>query len=85
MDKIDGFSLTEVLISLGLLTTTSLALIKQQWHTTQFFNQLLRQNHALIQLNNATEDLIAKSPGETCEYGINQHLNNRDILRAVIG
>ena len=37
MDTSRGFSLTEVLISLVLLTGTSLALLKQQMQTHQLF------------------------------------------------
>ena len=52
-----GFSLTEVLLSLLLMTTTSLALLKQQWHVSQFLNQMYRRADALSQLDNATERL----------------------------
>ncbi len=58
MNRCDGFSLTEVLISLMLLTTTVLALSKQQWQVAQWFNQ----THALIvhqaELDNSSESLM---------------------------
>ena len=52
-----GFSLTEVLVSLLLMTTTSLALFKQQWHVSQLFNQIHNRTGALSQLDNAAERL----------------------------
>ncbi len=52
-----GFSLTEVLVSLLLMTTTSLALLQQQWQVSQLFNQIHTRVQALSQLDNATEKL----------------------------
>lgn len=52
-----GFSLTEVLVSLLLITTTSLALLKQQWQISQLFNQIATRANALSQLDNAVERL----------------------------
>ena len=52
-----GFSLTEVLVSLILITTTSLALLKQQWQISQLFNQIATRASALSQLDNAVERL----------------------------
>lgn len=54
-----GFSLTEVLVSLLLITTTSLALLKQQWQISQLFNQIATRANALSQLDNAVERLHA--------------------------
>lgn len=55
MDTIHGFSLTEVLIALLLLSTTSLALLKQEWHITQFFQQTRDRMDKLLQEDNAIE------------------------------
>ncbi|RUQ96866.1 prepilin-type cleavage/methylation domain-containing protein [Legionella septentrionalis] len=55
----NGFSLTEVLISLFLLTTIALALLKQQWQIQQLFNQLHWRAQALIELDNLSEQLLA--------------------------
>ena len=54
-----GFSLTEVLVSLLLVTSTSLALLKQQWHTHQLFNQIYLHANALSLLDNASEQFQA--------------------------
>lgn len=64
MGTCDGISLTEVLVSLLLVTSASLALLKQQWHVSQLANQLSLQNSTLLQLDNATEQLLAKHPFE---------------------
>ena len=50
-----GFSLTEVLVSLLLMTTASLALSKHQWQTSQLFNQIYSRAKALSALDNAAE------------------------------
>ena len=55
MNATHGFSLTEVLISLLLLTTSSLALIRQEWHITQFFHQMYHRMDALLQEENTLE------------------------------
>ena len=52
-----GFSLTEVLVSLLLVTSTSLALLKQQWQVSQLFNQLNTRINARSQLENEAERL----------------------------
>lgn len=54
-----GFSLTEILVALVLISGTSLALLKQQWHVTHLFNQAQFHADALLQLDNATEQLLA--------------------------
>ncbi|AHE66620.1 type IV pilus modification PilV family protein [Legionella oakridgensis] len=54
-----GFSMTEVLVSLLLMTTTSLALLKQQWISNQRFNQIHLQTQALMQLDSASEQMMA--------------------------
>ncbi len=55
MNSSDGFSLIEVLVSLLLVTTTSLALLTQQWHVSQLFNQAHVRMHALLQSDNIAE------------------------------
>ena len=50
-----GFSLTEVLVSLLLITSTSLALLKQQWHTHQLFNHVHTHVLAFTELDNVSE------------------------------
>lgn len=54
-----GFSLTEVLVSLFLMTTTSVALLKQQWQVSQLFNEIYARANALSQLDNMSERLQA--------------------------
>ncbi len=55
MNSSDGFSLIEVLVSLLLVTTTSLALLTQQWHVSQLFNQAHVRMNALLQSDNIAE------------------------------
>lgn len=43
----NGFSLLEVLVSLLLVTSTSLALLKQQWQMSQLVMQLQQQEIVL--------------------------------------
>ncbi len=57
MHQTNGFSLTEVLISLALITTISLALLHQQWQMTRVFNQFHLQNHALNELDSMSEEV----------------------------
>ena len=59
MNTNQGFSLTEVLVSLLLIATTSLTLLKQQWQVSQLFNQIRLRTDALSQLDNASERAIA--------------------------
>ena len=61
MSTHQGFSLTEVLVSLLLITSTSLALLKQQWQVSQLFNQARLRTEALSQLDNASERGLAGS------------------------
>jgi Tfp pilus assembly protein PilV len=50
-----GFSLTEVLVSLILLMSTSLVLIKQQCHVSHLLNQSPFPSTVLSQLDNKSE------------------------------
>jgi len=54
-----GFSLMEVLVSLLLITSTSLTLLKQQWQIGQLFNQV--HSHAIVslQMDNAAERVLS--------------------------
>ena len=51
----EGFSLTEVLVSLLLLTTTSLAVFKQQLQVTQLFNQISIRSNTFSEFENKAE------------------------------
>lgn len=62
MAKKNGFSLTEVLISLLLLTTTLLGLLKQQWHISQLFNQTHARLISVLQQDNALERCSEAKP-----------------------
>ena len=53
-----GFSLTDVLVSLLLVTSTSLALLKQQWHVSQFVNQLQTRTNLIVKLDNESERIL---------------------------
>ncbi|MCX7117377.1 MAG: hypothetical protein NTW94_05660 [Legionellales bacterium] len=50
-----GFSLTDVLLSLTLMTSTSLALFQQQWHLSHFFSLSHISLATLSQSDNASE------------------------------
>ena len=54
-----GFSFAEVLVSMGLMASLTLALLTHQWHISQLFNQINARNQALTYLDNASERLIA--------------------------
>jgi Tfp pilus assembly protein PilV len=62
MRTCDGLSLTEVLVSLVLVTSASLALIQQQSHVNQYTHQLTGRNEVLTQLDNASEQVFAARP-----------------------
>ena len=53
-----GFSLTDVLVSLLLITSTSLALLKQQWQVSQFVNQLQTRTNLIVKLDNESERIL---------------------------
>lgn len=54
-----GFSLTEVLVSLLLVTSSSLALLNQLCHVSQLTNQLHLRNFKMLQSDNAFEQRMA--------------------------
>lgn len=55
MNKTGGFSFTEVLISLLLVSTSSLAVLTQQWHISQLFNDAYIRMNALLEIDNTFE------------------------------
>lgn len=59
MNNQHGFSLTEVLVALLLVTTTSLVLLKYQWHISQWINHSFLSTQALILLDNASECFLS--------------------------
>lgn len=50
-----GFSLFEVLLSLLLVTSISLALLKQQWKSNAFFLNIIQDMDALLDDDNQHE------------------------------
>lgn len=60
MNNCDGFSLTEVLVSLVIVSSASMALLQQQWHVSRYTHQINHRNEALRQLDNASEQLVAQ-------------------------
>lgn len=60
MRTCEGLSLTEVLVSLLIVTSASLSLIQQQWHVSQFTHQIYHRNSVLSQLDNSAEQWIVK-------------------------
>jgi prepilin peptidase dependent protein C len=60
MNTCDGLSLTEVLVSLVIVTSASLALLQQQWHVSRYTHQINHRNEAMRQLDNASEQLVAQ-------------------------
>lgn len=57
-----GFSLTEVLVSLFLVSTLALTLLQQQWQNKQLVNQLVLRMQASQFLDEIEETLVAKVP-----------------------
>ena len=60
MNTCDGLSLAEVLVSLVIVTSASMALLQQQWHVSRYTHQINHRNEALCQLDNASEQLVAQ-------------------------
>ena len=59
MNTHQGFSLTEVLISLFLITSTSLGLLTQQWQAARLTNQAKFDSITVIERDNTAERLLA--------------------------
>jgi prepilin-type N-terminal cleavage/methylation domain-containing protein len=54
-----GFSLSEVLVSLLLISSISLALLHQQWQLCRVLNQKIAASDAQEQCNNNREKMLA--------------------------
>jgi len=65
MKKNQGFSLTEVVVSLFLMMSMSYALLKQQWQIRQLFTQSSGQAAVLQVLENASERIRQRGFGLT--------------------
>lgn len=50
-----GFSLTDVLVALFLMTCVSLGLLKQLWHASHFLSQLRQENFKRREVLNLKE------------------------------
>jgi prepilin-type N-terminal cleavage/methylation domain-containing protein len=55
MQKNHGFSLIEVLVSLFLVASISLLLLKQQWHSRQLLQQVINRYATITQTDNELE------------------------------
>lgn len=64
MIKLSGFTLTEVLLSLCLMSTVSLALFSQQWRTQQLLNKALYQQEKQSKVDSQRERALAALPAE---------------------
>jgi len=73
MNTDHGFPLTEVMVSLLLMTSTSLALLKQQWHISQLANQTQLRTQAFNQLDNSCERLLAGQAAITTDKRLHVH------------
>lgn len=60
MRTIHGFSLAEVLVSLFLISSTSLALLTQQWHVSQLFNEAHTRLEIQAEADNVFEHAMAQ-------------------------
>ncbi|CAM3074140.1 Tfp pilus assembly protein PilV [Legionella steigerwaltii] len=62
MNRQKGFSLTEVLVSLLLVTTMALTLFQQQGQSKQLLSQLIFRMQASQFLDQVEESLVAQVP-----------------------
>jgi prepilin-type N-terminal cleavage/methylation domain-containing protein len=62
MRTCDGLTLTEVLVSLVIVTSVSLALLNQQSYINQFTEQISHRGESLV-LSDNTSELLWVSPG----------------------
>lgn len=60
MNTCEGLSLTEVLVSLVIVTSTSIAILQQQWQMSRYTHQIDHRNEAVHQLDNASEQFVAQ-------------------------
>lgn len=78
-----GFSLTEVLISLSLVTILVLALLQQQWQNKQLLNQLIFRTQGSQFLDQIEESLVAKVsklPPTPSPYHLDIQLKNQQLF-----
>lgn len=59
MTTSDGLSLTEVLVSLAIVTSASMALLQQQWRVTRYIHRIHHQYNTLQQIDNTSEQFKA--------------------------
>ena len=82
MNTNHGFSLTEVMVSLLLMTSTSLVLLKQQWQISQLANQAQLRTQASNQLDNICERLLAGQAAITDDKRL--HVNTHKIANKIM-
>ncbi|KTD02491.1 prepilin-type N-terminal cleavage/methylation domain-containing protein [Fluoribacter gormanii] len=78
-----GFSLTEVLVSLVLVTTLTLALLQQQSQSKQLLNQLVFRTQGSQFLDQIEETLVARVsrlPPIPSSYHLEIQQNNHQVL-----
>ncbi|MCE0724201.1 MULTISPECIES: prepilin-type N-terminal cleavage/methylation domain-containing protein [Legionella] len=78
-----GFSLIEVLVSLSLITTLTLALLQQQGQSNQLLNQLIFRVQGSQFLDQIEETLVAKAsklPPTPSPYHLDIQLKNQQLL-----
>ncbi|STY29672.1 Tfp pilus assembly protein PilV [Legionella wadsworthii] len=83
MMKQKGFSLTEVLVSLLLVTTLTLGLLQQQRQSEQILKQLIIKTQGLLILNQIEETLIAgarKIPQVSSTYHLKVQNQNNELI-----
>lgn len=85
MMKQKGFSLTEVLVSLLLMTTLTLGLLQHQRQSQQILKQFILKAQGLLILNQIEETLIAgarKTPPVPSNYLLKvQNYHNELIIQ----
>ncbi|HHF7354545.1 TPA: prepilin-type N-terminal cleavage/methylation domain-containing protein [Legionella anisa] len=78
-----GFSLTEVLVSLSLITTLTLALLQQQGQSKQLLNQLIfraQGSQFLDQIEETMMAKVSKLPPTPSPYHLDIQLKNQQLL-----
>ncbi len=82
MTDSQGFSLTEVLVSLFLISGAALALLHQQWQQAQLVNQMLLYSSAMVQIDNQSERLFAQQSLTSVDkpFQLKQTTQNQGLL-----
>lgn len=78
-----GFSLIEVLVSLLLVSTVALSLLKQQWQSRQLLDHLILREQGTYILDQINESLLAgksKPPALPSPYHLVINHKNRETL-----